>query len=315
MKLYDFEELEADLPLLPLAARRALDLAGVHLGLGGHRSLAVQARLRLAELGSAPSVDTVETARIAESASPPGRAEAPTSDPPADAPPDELLEALGDALPLSNKVWQALAPIDRYALVKVARRGASARLRAAYAEIVGASALSTHLAPQGGVRMVDVGHKPRTARRAVAETWVTMSPEAFERLTSSTAPKGDVLGTARIAGILAAKRTSELIPLCHPLALTKVELAFELLAARSALRVLATVEVLGPTGVEMEALTGASVAALTVYDMLKGIDRAMTLGPARLLEKTGGASGEYLAAGDDGDELSTIPSPAPMEPS
>lgn len=308
MKLYAFEELDADLPLLPLAARRALDLAGVHLGLGGYRSLSVEARLRLAELGSAHAVDTAEARRIAENASPPGREEAPSPDPAAESPPAPLVAALGDACPLPTKVWQALTNIDRYALCKVARRGASMRLTAAYREIVGASALSTHLAPKGGVRMVDVGHKPMAARRAVAETWVTMSPEAFERLTSSTAPKGDVLGTARIAGILGAKRTSDLIPLCHPLALTKVEVTFEPVAKRFAVHVLAAVEVRGPTGVEMEALTGASVAALTIYDMLKGIDRAMTLGPTRLLEKTGGASGEYRAGAPD--ELPTIPSPA-----
>lgn len=308
MKLYAFEELDADLPLLPLAARRALDLAGVHLGLGGYRTLPVEARLRLAELGSESTVDTGQATHIAQTASPPGRAEAPLSDPPSHAPPASLLDALG-GLPLSDKVWQALTPIDRYALAKLARRGASARLVRAYEEIVGASALSTHLSPGGGVRMVDVSDKPATKRRAVAESWVTMSADAFERLASSTAPKGDVLGTARIAGILAAKRTSDLIPLCHPLALTKVEVAFELRPKEHALQVLTTVEVRGPTGVEMEALTGASVAALTVYDMLKGVDRAMTLGPTRLLSKSGGASGDYRTA-DPGDDSPTIPSPA-----
>ncbi|MET0790814.1 MAG: cyclic pyranopterin monophosphate synthase MoaC [Polyangiaceae bacterium] len=159
--------------------------------------------------------------------------------------------------------------------------------------MVGHSALSTHLAPQGGARMVDVGQKPASQRSALAETRVTMSAEAFARVKSATAPKGDVLGTARLAGIMAAKRTAELIPLCHPLALTKLELNLELDDAASAITVRATVEAFDRTGVEMEALTAVSVAALTVYDMLKGIDRAMEIGPTRLVKKSGGRTGDF----------------------
>jgi cyclic pyranopterin phosphate synthase len=122
-----------------------------------------------------------------------------------------------------------------------------------------------------------------------------MSRAAFERLENATAPKGDVLGTARLAGIQGAKRTSDLIPLCHPLSLTHAEVRFETDAPRSRVRVLAEVEVVDRTGVEMEALVAATTAALTIYDMLKSIDRGMTLGPSRLLEKSGGRSGDFVA--------------------
>ncbi|HYQ40455.1 MAG TPA: cyclic pyranopterin monophosphate synthase MoaC [Polyangiaceae bacterium] len=159
--------------------------------------------------------------------------------------------------------------------------------------MVGHSALSTHLAPTGGARMVDVGQKTASLRQAVAESRVSMSAEAFARVKASTVPKGDVLGTARLAGIMGAKRTAELIPLCHPLALTKLELKLELDDRASAIAVRATVEAFDRTGVEMEALTAVSVAALTVYDMLKGIDRAMEIGPTRLVTKSGGRSGDF----------------------
>ncbi|HEY4103359.1 MAG TPA: cyclic pyranopterin monophosphate synthase MoaC [Polyangiaceae bacterium] len=175
----------------------------------------------------------------------------------------------------------------------MADRAKDDRLAAAYLEIVGQSALSTHLAPGGGARMVDVSQKPASLRRAIAETRVTMNEEAFARLEQHNAPKGDVLGTARLAGIMAAKRTSELIPLCHPLALTKLELELELDPPSHAILVRATVEAVDRTGVEMEALTAVSVAALTVYDMLKGIDRGMEIGPTRLLGKSGGRSGDF----------------------
>ncbi|HEX3773891.1 MAG TPA: cyclic pyranopterin monophosphate synthase MoaC [Polyangiaceae bacterium] len=159
--------------------------------------------------------------------------------------------------------------------------------------MVGQSALSTHLAPSGGARMVDVSQKPASLRQAIAETRVAMTQAAFTRVEQQSAPKGDVLGTARLAGIMAAKRTSELIPLCHPLALTKLSVELELDATSHAIVVRATVEAFDRTGVEMEALTAVSVAALTVYDMLKGIDRGMEIGPTRLLSKSGGRSGDF----------------------
>jgi cyclic pyranopterin phosphate synthase len=150
----------------------------------------------------------------------------------------------------------------------------------------------THLDDQGRARMVDVSPKAATAREAKAEARVTMLPATLDLILSNNAPKGDVISTARIAGIMAAKRTSDLIPLCHPLALSKVEIAID---ARPPDQVLitATAKVIGPTGVEMEALCAASVAALTIYDMLKAVDRAMVIGDIRLIAKSGGASGDF----------------------
>ncbi|MEB2310236.1 MAG: cyclic pyranopterin monophosphate synthase MoaC [Sorangiineae bacterium] len=159
--------------------------------------------------------------------------------------------------------------------------------------MVGHTATSTHVAPGGGVRMVDVHLKAPTLRRAVAVTRVRMNVEAFGRLSRADAPKGDVLGTARIAGILAAKRTSELIPLCHPVALTRVAIELVLEPDANSVEIRAVTEALDRTGVEMEAMVAASMAALTVYDMLKAFDRAMEIGPTTLLEKSGGRSGDY----------------------
>ncbi|MGB3847907.1 MAG: cyclic pyranopterin monophosphate synthase MoaC [Sphingopyxis sp.] len=152
----------------------------------------------------------------------------------------------------------------------------------------------THLDDTGAAHMVDVGAKPATARRAVAAGRITMSVEALDAIRAGNAPKGDVLSTARIAGIMAAKRTSDLIPLCHPLALSKVGIDFTWLD--DAIGVTATAATTGPTGVEMEALTAASVALLTLYDMAKALDRAMMIEGLRLLEKSGGRSGDWRAA-------------------
>jgi cyclic pyranopterin phosphate synthase len=151
----------------------------------------------------------------------------------------------------------------------------------------------THLDDTGAAHMVDVGAKPATQRRAVAGGRITMSSEALDAIRSGNAPKGDVLSTARIAGIMAAKRTADLIPLCHPIALTSVSVDFAWEA--DGISVTATAATSGPTGVEMEALTAASVALLTLYDMAKALDRAMLLGNIRLLEKSGGRSGDWRA--------------------
>ena len=153
----------------------------------------------------------------------------------------------------------------------------------------------THLDEQGAARMVDVSEKLPTAREAQAEAFILLSPEAYEIALSPQAPKGDVLATARLAGIMAAKRTSELIPLCHPIPLSQASIDFEPQDARSGLRIVATTRTTAPTGVEMEALVAASVAALTVYDMVKAIDRAATIEGIRLLQKSGGKSGTYTA--------------------
>jgi cyclic pyranopterin monophosphate synthase len=153
----------------------------------------------------------------------------------------------------------------------------------------------SHLDAKGEARMVDVSDKAATQRSASAEGFVTMTPETLALIEDGSAKKGDVLATARIAGIMAAKRTHELIPLCHPLAITKAGVTFEPSRRPPGIRVTAEVKVAGPTGVEMEALTAVSVACLTIYDMLKAADKAMTIGPIRLVEKTGGRSGTYRA--------------------
>ena len=151
----------------------------------------------------------------------------------------------------------------------------------------------THFDAQGQAHMVDVGAKPATHRVAIATGRIEMQPATLALVESGTAKKGDVLGVARIAGIMAAKRTSELIPLCHPLALTRVAVEFELLPSDSAVQCTATVETVGPTGVEMEALTAVQVALLTVYDMCKAVDRGMTITDVRVREKHGGKSGSF----------------------
>ncbi len=152
----------------------------------------------------------------------------------------------------------------------------------------------THLDERGQAQMVDVGAKADTQREAVARGSITMQPETLQLIVSGAAPKGDVLAAARIAGIMAAKRTPELIPLCHTLLLTHVSVTIEPDPAASALHIEARVRTRGPTGVEMEALTAVSVAALTIYDMCKAVDRGMRIGDIRLAEKRGGRSGEIV---------------------
>ena len=153
----------------------------------------------------------------------------------------------------------------------------------------------THLNAGGEANMVDVADKAVTARLAVAQGRVVMQPATLALVMEGNAKKGDVLATARIAGIMAAKKTHELIPLCHPLLLTKVSVDIEPDHALPGLKVTALARVTGKTGVEMEALTAASVACLTIYDMAKAVDRAMVISGIRLVEKTGGKSGDYKA--------------------
>jgi len=153
----------------------------------------------------------------------------------------------------------------------------------------------THLGADGEANMVDVGDKAETSRSATAEGYVRMLPETLALIRQGDAKKGDVIGTARLAGIMAAKKTSDLIPLCHPLMLNKVSVEISADDTLPGLRVTATAKVTGKTGVEMEALTAVSVACLTVYDMAKAVDRGMEIGGIRLLEKIGGKSGHYRA--------------------
>ena len=154
----------------------------------------------------------------------------------------------------------------------------------------------SHFDASGSAVMVDVSEKPVTARQAVARGIITMNAAAFAAVRDGTAQKGDVLGVARIAGIMAAKRTSELIPLCHPLPLSKLTVDFHLLPEQQAVEAVCTARTIGVTGVEMEALTGVSAALLTIYDMCKAVDKGMELGEIHLVEKTGGKSGHYVRA-------------------
>ena len=153
----------------------------------------------------------------------------------------------------------------------------------------------THFDDQGAAHMVDVSDKDVTDRIAVAETWVKMRPETFDIITEGRAKKGDVIGVARLAGIMGAKRTADLIPLCHPLPITKVSVDLTPDSDLPGLRITATVKTTGQTGVEMEALTAASTAALTVYDMAKAVDKGMEIGGLRVVLKDGGKSGRYEA--------------------
>jgi cyclic pyranopterin phosphate synthase len=151
----------------------------------------------------------------------------------------------------------------------------------------------THIDADGRARMVDVGSKPETARTAAAEGSITMSADAFAAIESNALSKGDALAAARIAGIMAAKRTAELIPLCHPIALTDVSIDFELDRSLPGVRVASRASTRGRTGVEMEALTAATVALLTIYDMAKSLDRGMEISSVRLTAKSGGKTGDW----------------------
>ena len=152
----------------------------------------------------------------------------------------------------------------------------------------------THVDDSGQVRMVDVGPKPKTERLAVAAGQVAMRPETLDLITKGELAKGDVLNAARLAGIMAAKRTADLIPLCHPILLTHIDIDLSLDNASSRVKIIATVRSQGHTGVEMEALTAVSVAALTVYDMAKAVERTMRIENVRLVEKRGGQRGDYV---------------------
>jgi cyclic pyranopterin phosphate synthase len=263
----------------------------LRLSLAAWKSLPLDARRAITDAGSEREVDLAQVRASVKSADPAAEPMAPSADPAPDAPSEEVRRVFGSDRPVSDAVWVALSPLDRYAVAKVAKSARPERVAAAHSEIVGASALSTHLAASGEVRMVDVGEKKTTLRRAKAESFVRLGTEAFERLRDATASKGDVLATARLAGIMAAKRTPEWIPLCHQVALTRVSV--DLAIEPSGVRIRSEAEAVDRTGVEMEALVAASAAALTVYDMLKAYDRAIEIGPTRLLEKSGGRSGDY----------------------
>lgn len=293
--LYEFDEIDADLNLVPLSARRVLDFLGAKLSLQSWNSLSLADRRRLVQLGSAAVIVELPARVILSRATPQARDVEASDDPSASRIPEEILARLDSSRPISLERWGKLTPLERYVLDKVARSKNVERLPRAYDEIVVRKPALSHLDAAGNAHLVDVGAKATTVRRAVATSTVTMSVEAHRALLEGNAPKGDVLGTARIAGIMAAKETFRLIPLCHPLHLTGIEIAFETSKEEPRVEIRAEVSAIDRTGVEMEAMTAASIAALTIYDMLKAVDRAMVIGPTRVLEKTGGKRGDYRA--------------------
>jgi molybdenum cofactor biosynthesis protein MoaC len=303
--VFGFEQPMRDLELMPIAARRALDTAGLRLSLEAWRTLSIAARSALVESGSAPRVPVPEVEGLLGALEPPPERIAPQADP-AEIPPD-LAAELGSLSKELRLRWPALSGLERYALVKLARPGhldagaRKARLATAFQEIVQPKGDGlSHLTASGDAHMVNVSDKPPTARLAVAEAFVSMKPETLALLAGGTTPKGDVLATARIAGIQAAKRTPELIPLCHAIALTGVEVELELRSEPPGVAVKASARAFDRTGVEMEAMVAASVASLTLYDMLKAVDRGMSVRNVVLSHKSGGRSGDYRR-GPDGD--------------
>jgi cyclic pyranopterin phosphate synthase len=294
--VFPFEEPNDDLGWIPLAARRALDVTGLKLSLAGWRGLTLAQRRALIAAGAAPNVSTDAVERLLATAKPQPPRTTPRSEPDPARASTELLDALGERAGELVPRWAALAPLERYALEKLVPRregGRPGRLLAAHDFIVGAARKPSHLDERGEARMVDVAEKPASRRVAVARSRLTMERETLELLASGRVEKGDALAAARIAGIQAAKRTPELIPLCHGIALTSVDVSLELVHEPPSVLVTATARAFDRTGVEMEALVAASVAALTLYDMLKSVDRAMSIGDVTLLEKSGGRSGHY----------------------
>ena len=367
--VYAFEGLLPEIESPPIAARRALEHAGLRITLEAWRSLSLDERSRLTIAGVAERVDADVVSGIARLASPPPQRVPVGLDPDAGTPPEALSRALEPTRTIEPRRWSRLRSLDRYALIHTHRRAmarssflilgeafdavmatvpaspgdASARIDrgpssrklsspapasggyqapGAYSsfdeppsrdrhEILGkdrgeartpappvaAPVISTHVNPDGAVHMVPVGAKAATARRAVAAGIVKMRAETAARLLRRDTPKGEVLATARIAGIMAAKRTPELIPLCHAVALTGVTVDIEVDAPGARVIVTATADAHDRTGVEMEALVAVTTACLTIYDMLKGIDREMVIGEIKLLEKSGGRTGHYVREG------------------
>jgi cyclic pyranopterin phosphate synthase len=305
--VYTFEDIDGTLPYIPLAARRVLDGLGRKLSLEAWLSLDVEARRRIVAAGAGERVDG-GVLPLVDGARPAPHRVPPEADPDDAAPPSALAMKLGPSRPLAAPVWHSLTALDRYALGKYA--GKPVKLAQAYDEILGPSPSGsasvpstddekveptlTHLTAAGEAHMVDVGAKGETARRAVASARVRTTRAVVLSVAAGTMEKGDVLAVARVAGILASKRTPELVPLCHPVRTTHASVELELDAAASEIRVRAVVEAVDRTGVEMEAMTAASVASLTLYDMIKAADRWATIDAVRLEAKSGGKSGEVV---------------------
>nr|WP_275939102.1 cyclic pyranopterin monophosphate synthase MoaC [Polyangium spumosum] len=302
---FEAEEIGPALDLVPLAARRALDHAGLRLPLEGWRSLSLEDRRRITRAGAEEIVDVPSVAAIVQQAYPPALPMPLGGDPSPDHLPEGLLLALPAGRAFDLRTWASLSGLARFSLVhclrRASKRGDPSILAAALDVLApeaapqkaDATSLSSHLGPRGDVRMVDVAEKAPSQRRAVAVARVRMRPETASRLARGDTPKGEVLATARIAGIMAAKRTPELIPMCHAIALTHVAIALDVDEAGARVTITASAEATDRTGVEMEAMVAASMAALTLYDMLKGIDREMVVEDVMLVEKSGGRSGHF----------------------
>jgi cyclic pyranopterin phosphate synthase len=303
--VYTFEEIDGTLPYMPLAARRVLDGLGRKMSLEAWLALGVEERRRLVAAGAGERVDWAVLSLV-DRARPAPHHVPPEADPDDAAPPAALAMALGPARPLDSVRWRALGALDRYALGKYT--GKPVKLAQAYDEILDVEPTRppkdpsstdenveptlTHLTTVGEAHMVDVGGKAETARRAVATARVRTTRAVVLAVAGGTIGKGDVLSVARVAGILASKRTPDLVPLCHPVRTTHVAVELALDEAAGEIYVRAVVEALDRTGVEMEAMTAATVASLTVYDMIKSVDRWSSIDAVRLETKSGGKSGD-----------------------
>lgn len=306
---FEVEQVGPDLDLMPLAARRALDHSGLHLPLEGWRSLTIEERKRLVQAGAQRDVDVLAVTQIVGHAKPPAR----TTDAVVDPTPEFLPVGLSSKRGMDTDRWRTLSGLERYVLAHAAqsaiKRGNARILTTALDAVlsqaqappstrrpntlVDMKPISTHLGPTGDVRMVDVADKPPTRRLGVATSRLRMRAETIDRLLRGDTPKGEVLATARIAGIMAAKRTPDIIPMCHGIALSHVEVQIDIDKPSSTANITARAEAVDRTGVEMEAMVAASIAALTMYDMLKGIDREMVVEQVMLVEKSGGRSGHF----------------------
>lgn len=354
--LFSFDDADASLERMPIAARRALDLSGWRVALDAWRAMPYDGRRRVTLAGVPEIIDPFVVEEAVRRAGNSAMRVRPAADPDPGRPPTDLATALEPGRSLDPRTWTNLRALERYALLHALRHAPDrAYLHDVFDEVVphrptspptpaprvfGRSSLppstlaaseqqvmhrsvradagpmtlserpaaipsppkmptdvpapvSTHLTSAGEVHMVDVGQKPVTARRAVAAAAVRMRPETLARVARREVDKGEVLATARLAGIMAAKRTPDLIPLCHHVALTRVEVHLDLDLPGHRVLITAVAEAHDRTGVEMEAMVAASVASLTVYDMLKGTDRDIVVESVRLLEKSGGRTGPW----------------------
>ncbi|HXX68116.1 MAG TPA: cyclic pyranopterin monophosphate synthase MoaC [Polyangiaceae bacterium] len=299
LPVYAFEGIDDALPIMPLAARRLLDATGRKLSLEGWLSLPVESRraivlagaaIRAAGTGAEGTADSdcgdclaraVPAASFVARIDEPGDVHVPSG----------LTAALGPSRPLDDARWRALSALDRYALAKCSAK--PERLERAYDEIVRTARL-THVSRSGDAHMVDVAEKRITSRRAVASATIRTTTAVVRAIAEGSVSKGDVLAAARIGGIMASKRTAELIPLCHPVQTTSARVDLDLDEARGQIVVVASVEAVDRTGVEMEAMVAASIASLTIYDMIKGSDRWAVIAAVRLERKSGGRSGDVI---------------------